>query len=211
MTDAIAHRGPDGEGIVARRGRGRVPRASPARDRRPRRRRAADVDRRRRRSASSSTARSTTTLELRAELDALGHAFRHRSLRHRGAAPRLPRSGATDFVARLNGMWAFVALRPRARAACSAAATASARSRSTTRCSRARSSSPPSSPRCAQHPRVPTRDLDARPRRSTSPTATSPRRTTHPTRACASCPAATRLTFDLADARSCASRSTGTS
>ena len=46
--------------------------------------------------------------ELRSELKALGADFRHRSLGHRGAAARRIACGATSFVGRLNGMWAFV-------------------------------------------------------------------------------------------------------
>ena len=72
--------------------RGRAPRASPALDRRSRRRRAADVDRGRRGSASSSTARSTTTRTARGA-EGARLPVSDRPLRHRGAAPRLPRVG----------------------------------------------------------------------------------------------------------------------
>ena len=59
MNDAIAHRGPDGDGFFDD-GRGR-PRPPPPGDHRPRRRPPADGERRRAPAGSSSTARSTTT------------------------------------------------------------------------------------------------------------------------------------------------------
>ena len=86
MRDVIAHRGPDDAGPV--RGRAGGARPSPPEHRRSRRRPAAAVERGRHDLDQSSTARSTTTRDLRPELEAHGHVYRTRS-RHRDHRPRL--------------------------------------------------------------------------------------------------------------------------
>ena len=105
MLDELAPPRPRRRGVFGRRRR--LPRPPPARDHRPLRRGPAAVrERGRRASSCSTTARSTTTVELRAELEAKGHRFRSAD-RHRGDARRATASGATRCVERFNGMWAF--------------------------------------------------------------------------------------------------------
>ena len=89
MGLAMAHRGPDGHAVLARRGRGlRVP---PPGDHRPRR--ALDQPMHLGPLHLVFNGEIYNYRELRAELAGLGHAFAHRG-RHRGPAARLGRSGA---------------------------------------------------------------------------------------------------------------------
>ena len=111
MRDMLAHRGPDGEGLVHRRpGRAGAP---PPGHRRRGRRPAADVATKTAASGSSSTARSTTTPTLRPGLEARGHRYRTRS--DTETILHLYEEEGERVVERLRGMFAFAIWdRPRA-------------------------------------------------------------------------------------------------
>ena len=130
MTDAIAHRGPDGEGhyrdgpVGFGHRRLAIIDPSPAGSQPMR-------DRGRALRASATTARSTTSGSCAAELEALGHRFRSRT--DTEVVLNALASGERDA---LDALQRHVRARPlgsRARASCCSPATASGSSRSTTR------------------------------------------------------------------------------